>query len=49
MFDTIRKHLSWKIFLTYLLVIVVGGAILVLTLNLSIGTTVDRHIMRMGP
>lgn len=49
MLDTIRKHLSWKIFLTYLLVIVVGGAILVLTLNLSIGTTVDRHIMRMGP
>lgn len=49
MLNAIRKHLSWKIFLTYLLVILVGGIILVVTLNLSIGTTVNRHIMRMGP
>jgi len=49
MFSAIRSHLSWKIFITYLLVILVGGAILALTLNLSIGSTVDRHMMRMGP
>jgi len=49
MLDTIRNHLSWKIFLSYLLVILVGGVILVATLNLSIASTVDRRIMRMGP
>jgi len=49
MLSAIRSHLSWKIFLTYLLVIVVGSGILVATLNLSIGSTVDRHMMRMGP
>jgi signal transduction histidine kinase len=49
MLNAIRKHLSWKIFLTYLLVILVGGIILVVTLNLSIGSSVNRHIMRMGP
>jgi signal transduction histidine kinase len=49
MLRAIRSHLSWKIFLTYLLVIVVGGGILVATLNLSIGSSVDRHMMRMGP
>ena len=49
MFSAIRSHLSWKIFITYLLVIVVGSVILVATLNLSIGSTVDRHMMRMGP
>jgi two-component system sensor histidine kinase BaeS len=49
MLSVIRRHLSWKIFLTYLLVIVVGSGILVATLNLSIGSSVDRHMMRMGP
>jgi two-component system sensor histidine kinase BaeS len=49
MLSAIRRHLSWKIFLTYLLVIVVGSGILVATLNLSIGSSVDRHMMRMGP
>jgi signal transduction histidine kinase len=49
MLSAIRRHLSWKIFLTYLLVIAVGSGILVATLNLSIGSTVDRHMMRMGP
>jgi signal transduction histidine kinase len=49
MLNTIRKHLSWKIFITYLLVILVGGIILVVTLNLSIGSSVNRRIMRMGP
>ena len=49
MFSAIRSHLSWKIFITYLLVIAVGSVILVATLNLSIGSTVDRHMMRMGP
>jgi len=49
MFSAIRSHLSWKIFITYLLVIVVGSVILVATLNLSIGSTVERHMMRMGP
>jgi signal transduction histidine kinase len=49
MLSSIRRHLSWKIFLTYLLVIVVGSGILVATLNLSIGSSVDRHMMRMGP
>ncbi len=49
MLSAIRRHLSWKIFLTYLLVIAVGSGILVATLNLSIGSSVDRHMMRMGP
>jgi len=49
MLSAIRSHLSWKIFITYLVVILVGGAILALTLNLSIGSTVNRHLMRMGP
>ena len=49
MLSAFRSHLSWKIFFTYLLVILVGGAILALTLNLSIGSTVNRHLMRIGP
>jgi signal transduction histidine kinase len=49
MLSAIRSHLSWKIFISYLLVILVGSVILVATLNLSIGSTVDRHMMRMGP
>jgi signal transduction histidine kinase len=49
MINAIRSHLSWKIFITYLLVIAVGSIILVATLNLSIGSSVDRHMMRMGP
>ncbi len=49
MFRTIRSHISWKIFLTYLLVILAGGFVLVESINLSFPPALDRHLQRMSP
>lgn len=44
MLNSIRSHLSWKIFLTYLAVIFVSGIVLVTTLNISVSTTFSRRM-----
>ena len=47
MFNTIRSHLSWKIFLTYLVVIFVSGIVLVAILNISVGSTLLRRMKHL--
>ena len=49
MIRAIRSHISWKIFLTYLLVILVGGVVLVETMNLYFPPALDRHLQHMSP
>jgi len=47
MINNIRNHLSWKIFITYLLVIFVSGIILLATFNVSVGSAFSRRMERM--
>jgi histidine kinase len=44
----IRSHLAWKIFLTYLIVIVVGIVVLFTATNLTIPTSFNRHMAGMS-
>ena len=44
----IRRHLSWKIFLSYLIVIVVGVSVLATAANFAAPGAFDRHIAAMG-
>ena len=47
MLNSIRSHLTWKIFLTYLAVIFVSGIVLVATFNISVGSTFSRRMEHM--
>lgn len=40
-----RSHLSYKLFLSYLLVIFIGGAVLALSITLAIPRTFERHML----
>lgn len=44
----IRQRLSWKIFLSYLIVIVVGVIVLATTANFAAPGSFERHIAAMG-
>jgi len=44
----IRQHLAWKIFLSYLIVIVVGVIVLGTTANIAAPGAFDRHVAAMG-
>ncbi len=44
----IRQHLSWKIFISYLIVIVVGVIVLATAANFAAPGAFDRHIAAMG-
>jgi histidine kinase len=44
----LRQHLSWKIFLSYLIVIVVGVFVLGTAANFAAPGAFDRHIAAMG-
>jgi signal transduction histidine kinase len=44
----IRQHLSWKIFLSYLIVIVAGVIVLATAANFAAPGAFDRHIAAMG-
>ncbi|GAB4416820.1 MAG: ATP-binding protein [Anaerolineales bacterium] len=48
MIDFFRKHLGAKLFLSYLLVIVAGGIVLMLTTRFTAPTAFQRHLGMMG-
>jgi signal transduction histidine kinase len=45
MIDFIRSHLVWKIFLSYLLVILVGGLVIVISMNLYLRPAIGHHMI----
>jgi len=47
MFNYIRRHLVLKLFLSYLVVIIVGAVVLAMTAEFAIPTAFDRHMMAM--
>lgn len=46
--NIIRRHLGWKLFLSYLVVIVVGVVSLALTAELQTPAAIDRHMAQMA-
>ncbi len=48
MFAAIRGHLTWKLFLSYLIVIVVGVLVLATAAELSIPNSFQRHLAEMS-
>jgi len=44
----IRRHLSWKLFLSYLVVILVGIVVLVTAAELAVPTAFERHMAAMA-
>ncbi len=44
----IRTHLAWKLFISYLVVVLVGVAILATATSLSVPATFDRHLASMS-
>ena len=49
MFSRIRQHLGWKIFISYLFVILVGIFILAASVKFAIPSAFDRHMVAMIP
>jgi histidine kinase len=48
MISTIRRHLSWKIFISYLVVIFVGTIVLATAAEFVVPRSFDRHLAAMG-
>jgi len=48
MFNYIRRHLVLKLFLSYLVVIIVGAVVLATTAEFAVPTAFDRHMMAMN-
>jgi histidine kinase len=48
MLASIRRHLAWKLFFSYLIVIVIGVLILATAAELSIPSSFQRHMATMG-
>lgn len=48
MIDRVRRRLSWKLFTSYLLVILAGGLVLLLTAEFILPTAFDRHMAGMS-
>jgi two-component system sensor histidine kinase BaeS len=48
MLRTIRTHLAWKVFLSYVAVIIVGVVVLATTASFSAPAAFDRHLAGMG-
>jgi two-component system sensor histidine kinase BaeS len=48
MVSTIRRHLSWKLFLSYLVVILVGIVVLASAAEFAVPTAFDRHMSAMA-
>ncbi|MAT97064.1 MAG: two-component sensor histidine kinase [Anaerolineaceae bacterium] len=46
---TIRQHLGWKLFISYVVVIVVGVVSLAVTAELHTPTAINRHMAEMAP
>jgi len=47
--SAVRSHLGWKLFLSYLVVILVGVIVLASSVELFIPSAFDRHMADMGP
>ena len=45
---TIQQHLGWKLFLSYLIIIVVGVVSLTVTAELHTPTAINRHMAQMS-
>jgi len=48
MFSFIRAHLAWKLFLSFLIVILVGVVVLATTTSLSIPAAFDQYLAGMS-
>lgn len=48
MLSHMRSRLSWKLFLSYLLVVLIGAAVLMLAAELAIPSSFDRHMVGMS-
>jgi signal transduction histidine kinase len=48
MLKAIHRHLSWKLFLSYLVVILVGIVVLAATAEFAVPTAFDRHMSAMA-
>ncbi|MBK8903556.1 MAG: HAMP domain-containing protein [Anaerolineaceae bacterium] len=46
---TIRQHLGWKLFISYVIIIVVGVVSLAITAELHTPTAISRHMAEMVP
>ena len=48
MLKFIRTHLAWKLFLSYVAVVLVGVVVLATATSLSVPTAFDRHMAGMS-
>ena len=48
MLSLIRRHLSWKLFLSYLVIIVVGMVVLASAAEFAVPTAFERHMAAMA-
>jgi len=48
MMKFIRTHLAWKVFLSYVLVVLVGAVILITAASLSVPAAFERHMVSMN-
>jgi two-component system sensor histidine kinase BaeS len=48
MFRLIRRHLSWKLFLSYLAVILIGTVVVASAAEFAVPTAFERHLRAMG-
>ena len=48
MLSRLRRHLAWKLFLSYLIVILVGVIVLATAAELSVPSAFDRHLAAMS-
>jgi signal transduction histidine kinase len=44
---TVQRHLAWKLFLSHLVVVIIGGAVLIAAAQLHASTAMVRHIARL--
>jgi len=44
----IRAHLTWKVFLSYLLVVLIGGVVLITAASLTVPAAFERHLVSMN-
>ena len=49
LFSALRSHLGWKLFLSYLVVVLVGVIVLAFSVELFIPSAFERHMAGMGP
>jgi hypothetical protein len=45
--NKVQRHLGWKLFLSHLVVVVIGGAVLIATAQLHASSAMIRHIARV--